>query len=63
MNHNPCWKCKRREVGCHGKCQDYAVYKRQRERQRFAVHKQETADRYEDENAYYRADGRERKGI
>lgn len=24
--YNPCFKCERRVIGCHGSCEDYAKY-------------------------------------
>lgn len=27
MNTNCCYRCARREVGCHSKCADYKIYK------------------------------------
>ena len=31
MNFRPCQYCKKREVGCHDKCKDYQLYKKEYE--------------------------------
>ena len=25
--HSPCLNCPKREIGCHGKCRDFEIYK------------------------------------
>lgn len=44
---SPCLNCARRELGCHGKCQDYAEFKAKREEIRQAHHKEWEVDDYE----------------
>lgn len=29
----PCKDCKRREIGCHGKCEEYAAFRARNERE------------------------------
>ena len=43
---SPCKGCERRELGCHGKCEDYKAYREDRDRM--------NANRYETlENQFY----------
>lgn len=34
MIKGPCKDCKKRYVGCHGKCEDYAAYRAELDKQR-----------------------------